>query len=200
MIHPTAIISENAKIGENVYIGPYVVIQDNVVIGDNCKIFGFCNLYGCKIGENTKIGTFVEIQKNVEIGKNCKIQSHSFICEGVKIGNGVFIGHGVVFINDKVPRAVNEKGEMIKDDWELLETIVEDFVSIGSGSVILPVRIGKYSLIGAGSIVTKDVPQNRLVYGTPAEIRGIVCSCGNIIKDMSNSEIKCNKCGRIYKV
>ncbi|WP_456374731.1 acyltransferase [Methanocaldococcus sp.] len=200
MIHPTAIISKNAKIGKNVYIGPYVFIQDNVIIGDNCKIFGFCNLYGCKIGENTKIGTFVEIQKNVEIGKNCKIQSHSFICEGVKIGNGVFIGHGVVFINDKVPRAVNEKGELIKDDWELLETVIEDFVSIGSGSVILPVKIGKYSLIGAGSIVTKDIPQNRLVYGTPAKIMGIVCSCGNIIRGISSDEIKCNKCGKIYKV
>jgi len=200
MIHPTAIVSENAKIGRNVYIGPYAFIQDSVVIGDSCKIFGFCNLYGCKIGENTKIGTFVEIQKNVVIGKNCKIQSHSFICDGVKIGKGVFVGHGVFFTNDKIPKAVNEKGKIIKDEWELLETIVEDFVSIGSGSVILPVKIGRHSLIGAGAIVTKDIPQNNMVYGTPAKIKGIVCSCGIIIKDIANGEIKCDKCGKIYKI
>ncbi len=193
--HPTAIISNRAKIGKNVYIGPYSFIQDDVVIEDNCKIFGFCNLYGCKIGRNTKIGPFVEIQKNVIIGENCKIQSHSFICEGVKIGKGVFIGHGVIFINDKYPRAVNEFGKMITNEWNLLETIVEDFASIGSGSIILPVRIGKYSLIGAGSIVTKNIPNHALAYGIPAEIKGVRCKCNNIIYDVKNSKIKCEKCG-----
>ena len=199
MIHPTAIVSKKAKIGKNVYIGPFSFIQDNVVIEDNCKIFGFCNLYGCKIGKNTKIGPFVEIQKNVVIGEKCKIQSHSFICEGVKIGNGVFIGHGAIFINDKIPRAVDEKGRMISTEWKLLETIVEDFASIGSGAVILPVKIGRHALIGAGSVVTKDVPEHTLAYGVPAEIKGVVCSCGNIIKEVKK-EVKCDRCGRIVGV
>lgn len=199
-IHPTAIVSKSAEIGENVYIGPYSFIQDDVVIGDNCKIFGFCNLYGCKIGENTKIGPFVEIQKNVEISENCKIQSHTFICEGVKIGKGVFVGHSVVFINDKFPKAVDEKGQMITNEWNLLETVVEDFASIGSGSVILPVRIGKNSLIGAGSVVTRDVPEHALVYGMPAELKGYVCSCSTIINIKEiKKEVKCNRCGKTIK-
>ena len=198
-IHPTAIVSKKAEIGKNAYIGPFSFIQDNVVIGDNSKIFGFCNLYCCRIGKNTKIGPFVEIQKNVIIENSCKIQSHTFICEGVKIGNGVFVGHGVVFINDRFPRATDERRRMIITEWDLLETVIEDFASIGSGAVILPVRIGGYTLIGAGSVVTKNVPKNALVYGVPANVRGVVCSCGNIIAEVKK-EVKCDRCGKTVGV
>lgn len=145
---------------------------DNVNLGKNVKIFHFVNLYGCTIGDNTKIGTFVEIQKNVSIGSNCKISSHSFICEGVKIGNGVFIGHNVTFTNDRYPGAVNKDGSLKQEsDWTLEKTIIEDHVAIGSGSTILMgLTIGKNSLIGAGSVVTKSIPANVVVYGNPAKI------------------------------
>tara|TARA_B100001250_G_scaffold276499_1_gene238954 strand:- start:1875 stop:2333 length:459 start_codon:yes stop_codon:yes gene_type:complete len=124
------------------------------------------NIYGCKIKKNTKIGPFVEIQKDVSIGKNCKISSHSFICSGVSIGDNVFIGHNVIFINDKNPSAVNEKGELKnEDDWKLEKTILEDGVSIGSGTIIMcGITIGKNSKIGAGSLVLKNVPKNKLYF------------------------------------
>jgi len=124
------------------------------------------NIYGCKIKKNTKIGPFVEIQKDVTIGKNCKISSHSFICSGVNIGDNVFIGHSVVFINDKNPFAVNKKGELKNEnDWKLEKTFLEDGVSIGSGAVIMcGITIGKNSKIGAGSLVLKNVPKNKLYY------------------------------------
>lgn len=145
---------------------------NDVQLGNNLFIADFVNLYGCSIGDNTKIGTFVEIQSGATVGNNCKISSHSFICEGVHIGCGVFIGHGVMFINDKYPAAVNIDGSMKgKDDWELIETYVEDCAVIGTGSTILGgIRIGKNAMVGAGSVVTKDVPDNAVVAGNPARI------------------------------
>ena len=145
---------------------------NKVKVGEDVKFFDFVNAYQCEIGDRTKVGTFVEIQKNATIGKDCKISSHSFICEGVKIGNGVFIGHNVTFINDLYPRSVNPDGSMQTDaDWHVVETIVEDRVSIGSSATILGgIRIGKNSIIGAGSVVTKDVPENTIVAGNPAKI------------------------------
>ncbi len=145
---------------------------DNVTLGKNVKIFDFTNLYGCTIGDDTKIGTFVEIQKNAFVGKNCKISSHTFICEGVHIGDRVFVGHNVTFINDKFPRACDTDGSMQTDtDWLLEETFIEDDVSIGSSSTILcGVRIGKGAAIGAGAVVTKDVLPGTTVAGVPAKV------------------------------
>lgn len=148
----------------------YSRIADDVVLGDNVKIHGLVNLYGCTIGTDSRIGTFVEIQRGVRVGEKCKISSHSFICEGVSIGKGVFIGHSVIFTNDLFPRAITSDGKpKDSDDWTLLETIIEDYVSIGSGSVILPgIRIGRGSIIGAGSVLTKSVLPNQLWFGNPA--------------------------------
>jgi UDP-2-acetamido-3-amino-2,3-dideoxy-glucuronate N-acetyltransferase len=144
----------------------------NVKVGKNVKISDFVNAYGCEIGDNTKIGAFVEIQKNVVIGANCKISSHSFICEGVTIENGVFIGHNVSFINDKYPRAMNESGELqTQDDWVVIETIVKKGASIGTSSTIMAgITIGKGAIIGAGSMVTKNVPDKVIVAGNPVKI------------------------------
>jgi len=146
--------------------------QNNVKLGKDVKIFDFTNLYSCEIDDNTKIGTFVEIQKNAYIGKNCKISSHTFICEGVHIGDNVFVGHNVTFINDKYPRATNEDGSLqSENDWKVEETFVGNRVSIGSSSTILcGIKIGDNAMIGAGSVVTKDVPENTLVAGVPAKI------------------------------
>lgn len=145
---------------------------NNVILGKDVKIYDFVNIYGCQIDDGTKIGTFVEIQKNAFIGKNCKISSHTFICEGVHIGDGVFVGHNCTFINDKYPRAVNVDGSLQTEaDWKLVETIIEDGVSIGSSSTILcGIRIGKNAVIGAGAVVTKDVPPNAVVAGVPARL------------------------------
>jgi acetyltransferase-like isoleucine patch superfamily enzyme len=144
---------------------------NNVTLGKDVKIFDFVNLYGCKIGDNTKIGTFVEIQKNATIGKNCKISSHTFICEGVHIEDNVFIGHNVTFINDKYPRSVNEIGSMQNEsDWEVVETFIKEGASIGSSSTILcGITVGKNAIVGAGSVVTKDVSENSVVAGVPAK-------------------------------
>ena len=145
---------------------------NNVKLGEDVKIFDFVNLYGCSIDDGSKVGTFVEIQKGASIGKNCKISSHTFICEGVHIGDGVFVGHNVTFINDKYPRSVNPDGSMQTDeDWELVETFVEKGASIGSSSTIMcGITIGENSIIGAGAVVTKSVPPNTIVAGVPAKV------------------------------
>ncbi|MCK9409705.1 MAG: acyltransferase [Bacteriovoracaceae bacterium] len=145
---------------------------NNVNLGNNVKIFDFTNLYGCSIDDNTKIGTFVEIQKNAFIGKNCKISSHTFICEGVHIGDNVFVGHNVTFTNDKYPRATNQDGSMQNEqDWHVVETHVKQGASIGSSATIIcGVTIGENAIVGAGAVVTKDVPPNATVAGVPARI------------------------------
>ena len=144
----------------------------DVKVGENVIINDFVNAYNCTVDDGTKIGSFVEIQKNAHIGKNCKISTHTFICEGVTIKNGVFVGHNVSFINDKYPLAVNQDFSLKNNsDWELMKTIVNDKVSIGTSSTILGgIEIGENSIIGAGSVVTQDVPPNVIVVGNPAKI------------------------------
>jgi acetyltransferase-like isoleucine patch superfamily enzyme len=143
----------------------------NVKLGNDVQIFNFVNAYGCSIDNGTKIGSFVEIQKGATIGKNCKISSHSFICEGVHIADNVFVGHNVTFINDKFPRATTENGVLqTEDNWECIKTFIEEGASIGSSVTILcGVRVGKRSVIGAGSVVTHDVEENTIVAGNPAK-------------------------------
>lgn len=145
---------------------------NNVTLGNNVKIFDFVNLYGCTIGDDTKVGTFVEIQKNAYIGKNCKISSHTFICEGVHIEDNVFVGHNVTFINDKVPRSVNVDGSMqTESDWKVVKTFIKKGASIGSSSTIMcGVTVGENSVVGAGAVVTKDIPANSLAVGVPAKV------------------------------
>ncbi|HVO72965.1 MAG TPA: acyltransferase [Ignavibacteriaceae bacterium] len=145
---------------------------NNVKLGENVKIFDFVNLYGCSIDDNTKIGTFVEIQKNATIGKNCKISSHTFICEGVHIEDNVFVGHNVTFINDKYPRSVNQDGSMQSEkDWQVVHTYIKKGASIGSSATILcGITIGENAIVGAGSVVTKNVPPNTVAAGVPAKI------------------------------
>jgi acetyltransferase-like isoleucine patch superfamily enzyme len=149
---------------------------NNVLIGANVKIFDFVNLYGCSLDEGTKIGAFVEVQKGVSIGKNCKISSHSFICEGVTIKDNVFIGHGVTFTNDKFPRATNLDGSLqIDSDWKTETTLIEKGVSIGSGvTVLCGITIGENAIVGAGSVVTKDVSANTVVAGNPAKFLKLI--------------------------
>jgi len=143
-----------------------------VRVGENVRIFDFVNAYECEIGDDTKVGPFVEIQKGAVIGKNCKISSHSFICEGVTIEDGVFIGHGVMFTNDKHPRARNDDGSMrTEKDWRVIPTLVKHGAAIGTNATILPgVTIGENALVGAGAVVTKDVPPGATVVGNPARI------------------------------
>jgi acetyltransferase-like isoleucine patch superfamily enzyme len=150
----------------------YQCIAPSVKLGKDVKLSKFINLYGCEVGDGTKIGAFVEIQKNATVGKNCKISSHTFVCEGVTIEDGVFIGHGVMFINDSYPRAVTEGGEMQTEaDWKVERSIIKKGASVGSGSTILAnVTIGENALVGAGSVVTKDVPANAIVAGNPAKV------------------------------
>jgi len=147
-------------------------IADDVKLGSGTIVYDFVNLYGCEIGDGTKIGTFVEIQKGVKIGKNCKISSHTFICEGVTIKDNVFVGHNVTFVNDTYPRATNLSGELqTEKDWEVEPILVDRGASIGSSATILPnVTIGENSIVGAGSIVTKDVPPSSIVAGNPARV------------------------------
>jgi len=149
----------------------HVCIADDVKLGKDVKLSKFINLYGCRIGDNTKIGAFVEIQKNAFIGKNCKISSHTFICEGVTIEDNVFIGHNVAFINDSFPRATTGDGKLQTEaDWKVEPTLVKKGASIGSGSTILAnVTIGENAIIGAGSVVTKNVPPDTIVAGNPAK-------------------------------
>ena len=149
-----------------------VCISDDVKLGKDVKLSKFINLYGCSVGDNTKIGAFVEIQKNAFVGKNCKISSHTFICEGVTIEDDVFIGHNVAFVNDSFPRATAGDGKLQTEaDWKVEPTLVKKGASIGSGSTILAnVTIGENALVGAGSVVTKNVPANTIVAGNPAKI------------------------------
>ena len=147
-------------------------IAEDVKLGANVKLSRFINLYGCEIGDETKIGAFVEIQKNSRIGKRCKISSHSFICEGVVIEDNVFIGHGVTFTNDMYPRATGAHGELQTEvDWEVKPTIVRRGASIGSGTTLLcNLSVGENAIVGAGSVVTKDIPPNAIAAGNPAKI------------------------------
>ena len=150
----------------------YVSIADDVQLGKNIVLSKFINLYGCTIGDNSKIGPFVEIQKHAKIGKNCKIQSHTFICEGVTIEDNVFVGHGVIFINDKYPRSTNSNGQLqTEEDWRVEPTLIKRGASIGSGATILcNITIGENSIVGAGSVVTEDVPANSVVAGNPTKM------------------------------
>ena len=147
-------------------------IINDVKLGKDVKIFNFVNLYGCSIYDNSKIGTFVEIQKGVSVGKNCKISSHTYICEGVHIDDNVFVGHNVTFINDKFPKSVNTDGSLqTKEDWTLVEIFVKKCASIGSSATIIGgVTIGENSIVGAGALVTENVPPNSVVAGVPAKI------------------------------
>ncbi len=153
-------------------MGEFVRIAPSVRLGRDVKIYAFANLYGCEIGDETKIGTFVEIQKGAKIGRRVKISSHTFICEGVEIEDFVFIGHGVMFINDKYPRATTENGELqTEEDWVCVSTLVKKGASIGSNATILcGVTIGENAIVGAGSVVTHDVPPGAVVAGNPARI------------------------------
>lgn len=149
---------------------------NNVVFGENVVVYSFVNLYGCKIGDNSKIGTFVEIQKGVTIGRNCKISSHTFICEGVEIEDDCFIGHGVMFINDLFPRSTNMNGELKgPDDWDCVKTRLSKGVSIGSNATILGgIVVGENSVVGAGAVVTRDIPPNSIVVGNPAIFKRLI--------------------------
>src|SRR6202142_1580332 len=150
----------------------YVCIAPDVKLGRDVKLSKFINLYGCEIGDETKIGAFVEIQKNATVGKRCKISSHTFICEGVTIEDNVFIGHGVVFINDSYPRATATDGSLQTEaDWKVERTVIKKGASVGSGATILSnISIGENAIVGAGSVVTKDVPPNAVVAGNPARV------------------------------
>jgi acetyltransferase-like isoleucine patch superfamily enzyme len=152
---------------------PLQLIAPDVKLGKGVRIFGFTNLYGCEIGDETKIGTFVEIQKGAKIGKRCKISSHTFICEGVTLEDEVFIGHGVTFINDLYPRSTNCSGNLQTEaDWQCVSTLVKRGASIGSGATLLcGVTIGEQAIVGAGSVVTRDVPAGAIVAGNPARVK-----------------------------
>ncbi len=153
-------------------MNPFVCIADDVQLGKDVRLSKFINLYGCTIGDGTKIGAFVEVQKNAFIGKNCKIQSHTFICEGVTIEDEVFVGHGVTFINDSYPRSTTNGMLQTEADWKVEPTLVKKGASIGSGTTILAnITIGENAIVGAGSVVTKDVPPDTIVAGNPARLK-----------------------------
>jgi acetyltransferase-like isoleucine patch superfamily enzyme len=153
-------------------LSDYQRIAADVQLGRDVRIYGFVNLYGCEIGDETTVGTFVEIQKGAKIGDRCKISSHTFICEGVTIESSVFVGHGVTFINDRYPRAINADGKLQTEaDWNCQRTVVKQGATIGSGATLLGgITVGENAMIGAGSVVTKDVPPDATVAGNPARI------------------------------
>ena len=150
----------------------YCRISPDVKLGKGVRIFAFVNLYGCEVGDDTKIGTFVEIQKGVKVGSRCKISSHSFLCEGVTLEDDVFIGHNVTFTNDRYPRATNQDGALqTEKDWACIPTLIKKGASVGSSVTLLcGITVGENAVIGAGSVVTKDVPANTTVAGNPARI------------------------------
>jgi acetyltransferase-like isoleucine patch superfamily enzyme len=170
--------------------GTYACIASDVKLGRDVKLGKFINLYGCAVGDETKIGAFVEVQKNARIGNRCKISSHSFVCEGVVIEDNVFIGHSVTFINDSYPRATNAGGKLQTDaDWKVEQTVVKTGASIGSGATILSqLTIGENAIVGAGSMVTKDVPRNAVVAGNPARILRYLSNDGASGVPQRNSE------------
>jgi acetyltransferase-like isoleucine patch superfamily enzyme len=160
------------EFGKEKTMGEFLCISEDVSLGKNVKLTKFINLYGCEIGDDTRIGAFVEIQKNARIGRNCKISSHTFICEGVVIEDNVFIGHNVTFINDLYPRATNNDGKpQTEADWRVERTLIKKGASIGSSATLLcGVTVGENAIVGAGSVVTKDVPPHTVVAGNPARI------------------------------
>jgi len=153
-------------------VNEFCAIAPDVKLGEGVRLSRFINLYGCEIGDETKIGAFVEIQKNASVGRRCKISSHTFVCEGVTIEDNVFIGHGVTFINDSYPRATTADGDLqTEKDWRVEKTVIKRGASVGSGSTILSnIVIGENAIVGAGSVVTRDVPANTIVAGNPAKI------------------------------
>ena len=165
-------------------MNPYQCIADDVKLGRGVKLSKFINLYGCEVGDESKIGAFVEIQKNATVGKCCKISSHTFICEGVTIEDNVFIGHGVMFINDSYPRATTADGSLQTEaDWKVERTNIRKGASIGSGATILcGITIGENAIVGAGSVVTKDVPPNSIVAGNPARVLRYIEQTMEVIK------------------
>ena len=166
MLHPQ-------ERGVGAAVNEFCSIAPDVKLGNGVKLSKFINLYGCEIGDETKIGAFVEIQKNARIGRRCKISSHTFICEGVDVEDDVFVGHSVTFINDSYPRATTSDGQLqTEKDWRVERTVVKKGASIGSGATVLcNVTIGENAIVGAGSVVTKDVPANAIVTGNPARVK-----------------------------
>jgi acetyltransferase-like isoleucine patch superfamily enzyme len=176
LFYPTSVVFQNQDSTSSLepfqLMNPHVCIAPDVKLGRDVKLSKFINLYGCEVGDETKIGAFVEIQKNATVGQRCKISSHTFICEGVIIEDNVFIGHGVMFINDSYPRATAAGGTLQTEaDWKVERTVIKKGASIGSGATILSnISVGENAIVGAGSVVTKDVPNNAIVAGNPAKV------------------------------